>query len=154
MTTITTAASVRPSPRQLAWQEMEFYAFIHFTVNTFTGREWGDGAEDPAIFDPTDFDAHQWVDAIADAGMRGLILTAKHHDGFCLWPSRFTDHSVASSPWRGGKGDVMADVAEALLASHLETDRQNGAHHKQGDGRGDGEFGDGEPACPQRAGLV
>ncbi len=114
MATVTTAAAIRPSPRQLAWQEMEFYAFIHFTVNTFTGREWGDGTEDPAIFDPTAFDARQWVDAIADAGMRGIILTAKHHDGFCLWPSRFTEHSVASSPWRNGSGDVVADVAEGM----------------------------------------
>ena len=113
MTTISTAASICPSPRQLSWQGMEFYAFIHFTVNTFTGHEWGDGSDDPAIFDPTEFDAQQWVDAIAHAGMRGLILTAKHRDGFCLWPSQFAGHSVASSPWREGKGDVVADVAEA-----------------------------------------
>ncbi len=105
--------AVRPSPRQLSMQGLEFYGFAHFTVNTYTGREWGDGTEDPAIFDPTEFDAAQWVSAIKAAGMRGLILTCKHHDGFCLWPSRYTRHSVASSPFRGGKGDIVREVSEA-----------------------------------------
>ncbi len=103
----------RPSPRQLALQQTEFYAFAHFTVNTFTGLEWGDGTEDPAIFDPREFDASQWVSALKAAGMRGLILTCKHHDGFCLWPSRHTRHSVASSPFRGGRGDVVREVSDA-----------------------------------------
>ena len=107
------ATSVTPSPRQLAWQRREFYAFIHFTVNTFTGREWGDGTEDPDIFAPVDFDAAQWVSVVADAGMTGLILTAKHHDGFCLWPSACTDHSVRSSKWRNGEADIVAEVAAA-----------------------------------------
>lgn len=107
---------VVPAPRQLALQRMEFYAFVHFTVNTFTDREWGDGTESPAIFDPVKLDARQWVDAIRDAGMKGLILTCKHHDGFCLWPSKHTRHSVAASPCRR---DVVGEVAEACREGGL-----------------------------------
>lgn len=95
-----------PSPRQLAWHELEFYGFLHFTVNTFTNREWGDGDESPAIFNPTDFDADQIVEAAKHGGMKGLILTCKHHDGFCLWPSRYTEHAVK-------KGDVVKDISAA-----------------------------------------
>ena len=110
---------VVPSPRQLAFQQLEFYAFIHFTVNTFTGKEWGDGTESPAIFAPGKLDAKQWVTAVKSAGMTGLILTCKHHDGFCLWPSRHTAHSVASSPFRDGSGDVVREVSEACRESGI-----------------------------------
>ena len=102
-----------PHERQLRFQQLEFYAFIHFTVNTFTDREWGDGTESPEIFDPQRLDPEQWVKAIKSAEMRGLILTCKHHDGFCLWDSKFTKHSVAASPWKNGRGDVVKETAEA-----------------------------------------
>lgn len=98
------AARIAPSPRQLAWQELEFYGFIHFTMNTFTDREWGLGDESPSLFNPSELSAAQWVEASRAAGMKGLILTCKHHDGFCLWPSAYTEHSVKSSPWRNGRG--------------------------------------------------
>lgn len=106
-------SQVTPSVRQLEWQKLETTAFLHFTVNTFTGREWGDGTEDPDIFNPAEFDAEKIVGVLKDAGFKMAIITAKHHDGFCLWPSKFTDHSVKSSTWRNGQGDVVKDIAEA-----------------------------------------
>ena len=105
--------SVVPSRRQLAHQEMEFYAFFHYTINTYTGREWGDGTESPSLFAPSRLNPGQWARAVKAAGMKGAILTCKHHDGFCLWPSKYTSHTVAASPYKNGRGDVVAEVAAA-----------------------------------------
>ena len=108
-----------PSERQLAWHEREFYGFVHFGPNTFSGREWGTGREEPSVFDPTALDCRQWVRTAKDAGMSGIILTAKHHDGFCLWQTETSQHSVVSSPWKSGQGDVLRELAEACREEGL-----------------------------------
>ncbi|NNE77018.1 MAG: alpha-L-fucosidase, partial [Pricia sp.] len=102
-----------PSERHLAWHEMQYYAFIHFNMNTFTDMEWGLGGESPEQFDPTELDTRQWARVVKEAGMKGIIITAKHHDGFCLWPTETTEHSVKNSPWKDGNGDLIKDLSEA-----------------------------------------
>jgi len=112
-------ARPRPTPQQLAWQREELALFVHYTVNTYTDREWGEGDESPRAFAPTDLDARQWARAAKAGGFRSLILTAKHHDGFCLWPTATTAHSVRSSPWRDGHGDVVREFVDACRGEGL-----------------------------------
>lgn len=102
-----------PSERQLDWHELEYYAFVHFNMNTFTDMEWGGGGESPETFDPSELDTRQWAKTAKEAGMKAIILTAKHHDGFCLWPTETTEHSVKNSPWKNGEGDIVKELAEA-----------------------------------------
>ena len=109
-----------PAFSQLKWQQREIIMFCHFGVNTFSGSEWGTGKENPAIFNPVGLDANQWVNTAVEAGISLMILTAKHHDGFCLWPSKYTDHSVKRSPWKNGKGDVVQEFVNAAKARGVD----------------------------------
>jgi len=117
---IKTAANVTPSARQLTWQRLETTAFVHFGTNTFYNQEWGMGTEDPARFNPTQLNTDQWAKTISEAGFKMLIMTCKHHDGLCLWPSKYTKHSIASSPWQNGKGDVVKMVSESCRKYKLK----------------------------------
>ena len=109
-----------PSEKQLEWQDMETYAFIHYSLNTYTDQEWGYGNEDPLLFNPQDLDVKQWVEVCKNSGMKGIIFTAKHHCGFCLWPSAFTDYSIKNSPWKNGEGDIVKELAEACEEAGLK----------------------------------
>ena len=105
------AASVRPTARQLNWQKLEVTGFLHFGINTFTNKEWGDGTESPALFNPSQLDTDQWVRVAKEAGIQLLILTAKHHDGFCLWPTKTTEYSIKNAPYLNGQGDILKSLA-------------------------------------------
>ena len=98
-----------PTPQQLEWQQMEFTAFLHFGMNTFTGNQWRHGTDSPELFNPSELDCEQWVKALKDGGFKMALITAKHHDGFCLWPTATTEYSVNNSPWKDGKGDVVRE---------------------------------------------
>src|SRR5713226_3077356 len=111
---------IKPSPQQVEWQDLEFGVLIHFGTNTFLDREWGDGTASPKVFAPTQFDPEQWMRAMKAAGAKYVVLVAKHHDGFCLWPTGQTDYSVKSSPWENGQGDVVRRVSAAARKAGLK----------------------------------
>src|ERR1700738_5321777 len=109
-----------PAPYQNAWQDLEFGVILHFSTNTFLDREWGDGTASPKVFNPAQFDPDQWMKAIKASGATYVVMVAKHHDGFCLWPTNLTDYSMKQSPWKDGKGDMVAEVAKAARANGLK----------------------------------
>lgn len=109
-----------PTDNQLRWQDMEMYAFIHYSLNTYTDQEWGFGNEALELFNPSDLDCRQWARVCKQAGMKGIIFTAKHHCGFCMWPSEYTEYSVKNTPWKNGKGDVVRELADACREEGLE----------------------------------
>jgi alpha-L-fucosidase len=113
-------SEIKPAPQQVAWQDLEFGVILHFSTNTFLDREWGDGTADPKVFNPTAFDPDQWMQAIKASGAKYVVLVAKHHDGFCLWPTEQTDYSIKKSPWKDGKGDIVGDVARAARKAGLQ----------------------------------
>jgi alpha-L-fucosidase len=113
-------SEIKPAPQQTAWQDLEFGVIIHFSTNTFLNQEWGDGTADPKVFNPTQFDPDQWMQAIKASGAKYVVLVAKHHDGFCLWPTDQTDYSIKKSPWKDGKGDIVGDVARAARKAGLQ----------------------------------
>lgn len=114
------AAQIKPTARQVKWQQMEFYGFIHFGMNTVNDVAWGEGNDDLTKFNPKELDANQWVEAMAASGMSGIILTAKHHDGFCLWPSKVTEYTIAATPYQKGTGDIVQEVAAACKKHNLQ----------------------------------
>ena len=109
-----------PTQQQVEWQKMEMNMFAHFGPNTFTGREWGLGTETEDIFNPTALDCRQWTEIARAAGFKGIIITGKHHDGFCLWPNPVSSHTVAKSPWKDGKGDVLKELSDACAEDGLK----------------------------------
>jgi len=113
-------SEIKPAPQQTAWQDLAFGVILHFSTNTFLDREWGDGTADPKVFNPTQFNPDQWMDAIEASGAKYVVLVAKHHDGFCLWPTEQTDYSIKASPFQGGKGDIVRDVAAAARRHGLK----------------------------------
>src|SRR5689334_1070157 len=109
-----------PTDAQMAWHEMDLNALIHFTINTFTDKEWGYGDEKESLFNPSETNVDQWISTLKESGFKQVILTCKHRDGFCLWPSKFTDHSIKNSPYKGGNGDIVKEVSDACKKNNLK----------------------------------